>query len=269
MKYEQCLSCKNMISGKDTCLYPPPFCDGSKKYELDIEKIYKPVKLIGKVDGFSICAGPVFFSPSEMETRYQKPKRMYIEKEIPIVKLNEEITNQIGDIFADLKKEIVEWLQLDYEANIEHGFNRIVIRIDKRGNPGEEKINKILTEQDKRWPITICPTNDYKGFVVKKNWMSEMRCHQCPCIVNPKKLSDIFVDAELDDRVLISQPYQCEDKDLKILEEFCKKNHLKFILRDVNPYYPGCTKLIIIYEEDVEDILFSTLNIDELPNWEH
>lgn len=45
MEYEQCLSCKNMISGKDTCLYPPPSCDGCKKYELDIEKIYEPVKL--------------------------------------------------------------------------------------------------------------------------------------------------------------------------------------------------------------------------------
>jgi hypothetical protein len=54
-----------MISGKDTCLYPPPSCDGCEKYELDTEKIYEPVQLIDKVDGFSLCAGPVYFSPSE------------------------------------------------------------------------------------------------------------------------------------------------------------------------------------------------------------
>ncbi len=63
MEYEQCLSCKNVISGKDTCLYPPPSCDGCEKYELDSEKIYEPVQLIDKVDGFSLCAGPVYFLP--------------------------------------------------------------------------------------------------------------------------------------------------------------------------------------------------------------
>ncbi len=65
MKYEQCLSCKNMISGNDTCLYPPPSCDGYKRYKLDIEKIYEPVKLIDKEDGFSFYAGPVYLLPPE------------------------------------------------------------------------------------------------------------------------------------------------------------------------------------------------------------
>lgn len=67
MKYEQCLSCKNMISGNSTCLYPPPSCDGYKKYKLDIEKIYEPVKLIDKEDGFSFYAGPIYLLPPENE----------------------------------------------------------------------------------------------------------------------------------------------------------------------------------------------------------
>lgn len=189
------------------------------------------------------------------------------ENVIPIRRedLNEEIMKEVDDIFKDMREEILESLQMDRETdmNEEHGFNKIVIKLEKKRFVDLETIKEIINKQDKRWPITIWDANNEKGYRIDKNWIHDLHINWYPIIDHPRRLGELFVDAGLEDRVLVAQPYPYSDDDRKKLEEFCEKNHLKFIERDLSPYYPGCG-LIIIFEEDVGDHLLKCLNIDKL-----
>lgn len=183
-----------------------------------------------------------------------------IESDITISKedSNEDILKRVDEILKYMREEIVETLRLDRGR-----CYKFVISLDKKRFVDPEIIKKIYDRQDNRWPITIWDANNEKGYRIDKNWFHELHVNWHPIIDHPRRLSEIFVDAGLEDRVLISQPYPYSDDDRKKLGEFCEKNHLKFIERDYSPYYPGCS-LIIIFEEDVEDHLLKCLNIDRL-----
>lgn len=131
----------------------------------------------------------------------------------------------------------------------------------------EKDILERLEAQDKRWPISICLTNDEIGFRQSKNWIDELHRNWCSIGDHPRKLCELpaypmcrleFREKiskqmpellSINDRILFLQPYSYGEEDLEILDEFCGKNSLKHVEGDVSPYYCGA-KLIIVYERD-------------------
>lgn len=188
-----------------------------------------------------------------------------MKKEIPVSKNEtlEQIMNKVDSGWQDVRKEILDYLR-DGKQYIGIDFDKIFIEFTRGKEPSVEVIKGIEIRVDKRWPVTIWKVDNREGYRIDKNWIEELHGNWHPIIDHPRRLSSIFVDAGLEDRVLIAQPYAYSDGDKKRLTEFCEKNHLKFIERDTSPYYVGGTGLIIIFEEDVKEHLLECLNIDRM-----
>lgn len=129
------------------------------------------------------------------------------------------------------------------------------------------EIHEILATQDRRWPISIWLSNDEKGFKVIKNWIEEINDICYPIVDHPRRLYELTTDPmcrlkfreklckqmpeliSINERVLFLQPCRYGEEDLDRLDEFCRKNSLNHVQREISPYYHG-TKLIIVYEDD-------------------